>query len=271
MRGEEHTSASPGGDDGHNHCEHAGTFPRQINWPFAIREWRGLLELLTRHRSLTVLWVGLAGLVLLAANGCQISSSTSKAPTPAKHGSISSLNNQLVPAGPRVGIVVHGWWTIEVRNPDGSLVTHRELENSLAGPYALDQLLTRQNALNGWEVWANHNGGPWACGGACIIAEPQTDRPTADSKNLTVNVPATGPNAGAIVLQGSVIAVNAATINDVRTYLELCAWADRAGCGGTSPPSVGSGQVELTAAPVSPEVPVSPGQQLLVTVVISFT
>jgi hypothetical protein len=162
--------------------------------------------------------------------------------------------------------VVHGWWTIEVRNPDGSLVTHRELENSLVGPFALNVLLTRQNALNGWEVWANHAGGPWACAGACIIGEPQTDRPSADSKNLTVST-----STGAITLQGSVIAVNAATINEVRTYLELCSWADRAGCGGTTAPSVFSGQAELTAAPVSPEVPVSPGQQILVTVVISFS
>jgi Na+-transporting methylmalonyl-CoA/oxaloacetate decarboxylase gamma subunit len=34
--------------------------------------------------------------------------------------------------GTHEGIKVHGHWTIEVKNPDGKLVTHREFENSLA-------------------------------------------------------------------------------------------------------------------------------------------
>jgi hypothetical protein len=34
--------------------------------------------------------------------------------------------------GSQEGIKIHGHWTIEVKNPDGRLVTHREFENSLA-------------------------------------------------------------------------------------------------------------------------------------------
>ena len=34
--------------------------------------------------------------------------------------------------GRNEGIKVHGHWTIEVRNPDGKVVTHREFENALA-------------------------------------------------------------------------------------------------------------------------------------------
>jgi len=34
--------------------------------------------------------------------------------------------------GNQEGIKIHGHWTIEVKNPDGKLVTHREFENSLA-------------------------------------------------------------------------------------------------------------------------------------------
>lgn len=34
--------------------------------------------------------------------------------------------------GPNEGITVHGWWTIEVRNPEGKVVTHREFENALS-------------------------------------------------------------------------------------------------------------------------------------------
>ena len=32
--------------------------------------------------------------------------------------------------GPAEGIKVHGHWTIEVRDPDGTLVTHREFEKA---------------------------------------------------------------------------------------------------------------------------------------------
>src|SRR2546428_3795116 len=43
------------------------------------------------------------------------------------------------------GIKVHGHWTIDVRNPDGKLVMHREFENALTahGGGALFQLLGR--------------------------------------------------------------------------------------------------------------------------------
>src|SRR6476660_2101480 len=33
--------------------------------------------------------------------------------------------------GPKEGIKVHGHWTIDVRNADGTLATHREFENAL--------------------------------------------------------------------------------------------------------------------------------------------
>jgi hypothetical protein len=59
--------------------------------------------------------------------------------------------------GPHEGIKVHGHWTIDVRNPDGSVVTHREFENSLAsgsggGAPLLAQILGRQYTVGAWEV-----------------------------------------------------------------------------------------------------------------------
>ena len=36
------------------------------------------------------------------------------------------------------GIQVHGHWTIEVLNPDGSVAEHREFENALTGPGGRD-------------------------------------------------------------------------------------------------------------------------------------
>jgi hypothetical protein len=51
------------------------------------------------------------------------------------------------------GINVHGHWTIEIRKPDGTLVSHREFENSLvvsAGSQVLSQLLAGQSIEERW-------------------------------------------------------------------------------------------------------------------------
>jgi hypothetical protein len=44
------------------------------------------------------------------------------------------------PGGNHEGIHVHGHWTIEVRNPDGRLVSHTEFENSLVQLYGAESL-----------------------------------------------------------------------------------------------------------------------------------
>src|SRR5258707_12036610 len=61
--------------------------------------------------------------------------------------------------GSHEGIKVHGHWTIEVLNPDGTLVTHREFENSLhpLAPPFLSNLLSRQISPGLWSVLV---GGP---------------------------------------------------------------------------------------------------------------
>src|SRR5262249_34009856 len=41
------------------------------------------------------------------------------------------------PRGPGDGIKFHGHWTIDVKNPDGSLASHHEFENALIGSGAL--------------------------------------------------------------------------------------------------------------------------------------
>jgi hypothetical protein len=65
------------------------------------------------------------------------------------------------------GIAVSGWWTIEVRNPDGRVVTHREFENSLtaAGQGVLANVLSNQGnpagyiVLGSWAVALCNSGG----------------------------------------------------------------------------------------------------------------
>lgn len=69
----------------------------------------------------------------------------------------NAVNENSTRGGHHEGIKVHGHWTIEVRNPDGSLVTHREFENSLVpgnsggGPF-LSLVLSRGISVGTWEI-----------------------------------------------------------------------------------------------------------------------
>jgi hypothetical protein len=56
--------------------------------------------------------------------------------------------------GQHEGITVHGHWTIEVKNPDGSLVQHVEFENALqaAGVDLLPALLGRTASPGAWAI-----------------------------------------------------------------------------------------------------------------------
>ncbi|MGA7340779.1 MAG: hypothetical protein WBE72_14845 [Terracidiphilus sp.] len=59
--------------------------------------------------------------------------------------------------GKQEGIKVHGHWTIEVKNPDGKLVTHREFENKLvtgsnAGNLFLSTVLGRTVVTGPWLI-----------------------------------------------------------------------------------------------------------------------
>lgn len=60
---------------------------------------------------------------------------------------------QRQPGGNHEGITVHGHWIIEVRNPDGKLVSHTEFENSLQlGAIFLTNLLSGQALSGGWAI-----------------------------------------------------------------------------------------------------------------------
>jgi hypothetical protein len=56
--------------------------------------------------------------------------------------------------GPGEGITVHGHWTIDVRQPDGTLVTHRDFENALtyAGAGVLVAVLSRGANISNWSI-----------------------------------------------------------------------------------------------------------------------
>ncbi|MFC1981108.1 hypothetical protein ACFLVN_02560 [Chloroflexota bacterium] len=61
---------------------------------------------------------------------------------------------------PVEGITVHGHWTVNVLNPDGSMVAHREFDNRLVGDgnEKLTSILARQHTPGRWFVTLG--GGP---------------------------------------------------------------------------------------------------------------
>jgi hypothetical protein len=127
------------------------------------------------------------------------------------------------PGGPQEGIKVHGHWSIVIKNPDGSVASRHEFENSLAPPDGagyLTRVMSRTATLGFYELSLVHsNAGVSPCGSvACTVSEPGGDL-TATSTNLTV----TGAqNPYATVLQGSFQAPSAGDIGNVRSFLTLC-------------------------------------------------
>ena len=175
--------------------------------------------------------------------------------------------------GKHEGIKVHGHWTIEVRNPDGSVVTHREFENSLFPSPALASILARHNSVGFWTValfpstLCNNTNGA-----GCSIGEPGQTLLAWNSSNLSVTV-----SGNSLVLSGTLLAVGGGTITTVQT--------DSWGCLPTVAPSApcqtgdnstnlgfgpGGGFIFTSANP-NPGIAVSAGQTVAVTVNISFS
>lgn len=204
------------------------------------------------------------------------SSAASTAKTQSKQaqseGSESSVAEEKSPGdGRHEGIKVHGHWIIEVRNPDGTVVTHREFENALLQPAsALAAILSRGATTGAWAVALNSNT-PGLCvpngtGSSCVIAEPSPVYPGSDSTNLMVG--ASGPNSANVTLSGTVMVSSAATVNQVRTFLAFCLPTITPTACGTM---TGSTAIFSSAFLANGGVSVAAGQTLAVTVIFSFS
>lgn len=208
--------------------------------------------------------------------------------------------------GSHEGIKVHGHWTIEVRNSDGTVVTHREFENSIqaGGTAALASLLGGNQLLGPWQVdligspqpcvWPVRNtpsgfsSGPEPCvivpGNTVVDGVPVQfpGKTQVDALAFTLTVTA---SSGQLVLNGSATAATTTSITSVATVLSPCRsngvlTTDFT----TNPPgpttmtcpalffpiSAPFTSADLTVSPAQP-VPVSAGQTIAVTVVISFS
>ncbi len=175
---------------------------------------------------------------------------------------------------PSEGVVVHGYWTIEVFNPDGSLAEHHEFENTFhaEGKQLLSLIFNRQLTLGRWSI--KFSGSPtYPCqnegsNDVCSICE--SNLPVSKGsifKNLTVA--GTGVGDGSkFVLSGSATIANSTNINAVSTVVEAC-------LNGLSPFECASSstvnqEYKMTYASVSPTIAVQAGQQVQITVEISF-
>jgi hypothetical protein len=183
------------------------------------------------------------------------------------------VNEAKPSGGPREGVKVHGHWTIDVRNPDGTLASHRDFENSLqlTGAAVLVGTLDRSNVTGLWQVALFTASAPGPCnsGKTCYIGESAEVYPV-DSRNLTVT---SGPTIGSLVLTGSVTVVGSGTFLNVATLIDVClAGGSPTSCTSASANSVGT-QLFTNAAflPNMPNVPVVAGQLVQVTVMISFS
>lgn len=173
----------------------------------------------------------------------------------------------------REGIAVHGRWTIEVRDPDGTLVERREFDNALAtqAPALLAELAAGSRTSGIWRIdLAGGSGNNPCAGGAspCFIVETAAGGSGSTFPTLTVSVPSSGPNSPKLVLSGTATAQHDSQILLVRTSLGHCdpTVAPSTDCVGSN-----MSFSPMTAAVLSPAVSVVSGQQIQVTVVITFS
>lgn len=240
--------------------------------------------------------VALAALVFIpAVSSC----AQSRQNTPPK----SAPASQTADKGLNTGIKVHGNWTIEVQDPDGKLVTHREFENSLQGdpnsPFngngggLLAGMLGRVLVPGTWVVVLSYS--PSGIGGDIVITESSATgsaycsflslslqglNPLSCSNSLSLTPPtvaAGGMITGAtLTLTGSGIVPQGynTQINAVQTGLLACT-ASESPSACTSDANNAAIDLltgrSLDGASGDPSpVPVTQGQTVSVTVVLSF-
>ncbi len=163
-------------------------------------------SLIVRALLIVALVFGLAPLAeaqTLAAKGKPVAAKA-KSPATAK------------PSGAQhEGIKVHGHWIIEVRNPDGTLVSHHEFENALdpsSGQLLPTVLLGLMVAdLNSWRIRVGDACGSSSAPAPCTI--PVTPNPFVPNSTTVFS--------GTLELAGSTTASRDATITRVETVVDF--------------------------------------------------
>jgi len=171
-------------------------------------------------------------------------------------------------AGPSEGIQVHGDWTIDIYNEDGSLDEHVVFSNALTelGAEGLVNVLTRQRNVGDWGIWLNNPDEALKpcdpAGVNCLtIQEPNSVYICNVNCSKSLALVAEGQS---ILLSGSVEASRNGQIAVVGTqFVQDCPPETSDPCSGFNP-----GFTEKTLAD---PIGVSDGQTVQVEVAISFT
>lgn len=266
-----------------------------------------LVTRVCRFSLLAVMALGIAGISQAQAQ----SGSTKPAPASPKAAAPASqttASSRSTGKGLGASIKVHGHWVIEIKNPDGKVVTHREFENSLSpgftmegltlpgGASLLSALMSGQTMLTppAWAIllegpsFPNATNSPCAFGssavGACFLVQ---NSPTSDyaidcsnpvpglSCNVAVSPLGTSPNFTGFQLSGNIVVPNGGTIWSVATMdANVC------GEGGTLANCVFTNSIGMVAFTsvtldgIGTDPPVLPAvtayQTIQVTVTISF-
>ena len=217
-------------------------------------------------------------LILIVVAGVHSSGSTSQTVTqkdsaPAGETSMNASQPADAPGGTREGIAVHGHWTIEVRDADGEMVSRNEFENALTsmGRVFLTNLVARQMSAGTWGILLHSSTEPpcvySSAPSDCVITEPSAGGislwPAALFNNLTLSPASADGSAASFVLQGNAIAGANGNIDHVES-LSCFSTAF-----GIDPLSCNNSQAFTTKDLTTP-VAVATGQQILVTVTITF-
>lgn len=135
----------------------------------------------TARRSLVLAALLAVALAFAGTSFAQSNSAVAPPPADAKGAHPAQPASSLAaaaraPRGKAEGIQIHGQWTIEVRNRDGSVAKHVEFENALTpddGPFLLAGLLSGNLTTGAWSIWLAAT--PSACVnglGVCTLVPP---------------------------------------------------------------------------------------------------
>jgi hypothetical protein len=200
------------------------------------------------------------------------------------------------PGGTHEGITVHGHWTIEVKNPDGKVVTHREFENGLSndnngGATFISAVLGGAVTPGSWQVALSDN-----TGNNVMFFNPPNSATAANCPNQVSPLPGSGScsnsltvtsaqfqadaltGAGTLTFAGSGTVPQGfpATIGAVSTGNLSCTPSTLISACFNAPRSSWAVYGFFTSRTLDGQgsdpvpVPVAPGQTVAVTVVISF-
>ena len=226
--------------------------------------------------------MAIAGFLVLSLGFIRMPNSNAIAPLPVED-TDALLSQDAVPhvaptgnsGGLGEAIKVHGDWTIDVHNADGTLASHTEFENALTGlgSQRISDILARRMLPNYWRIELQAN--PLANASClsssnqaryCRITEPQGLTDSNVSNNLVVTSIIDGID-GILRLSGSIIAQRDGQITNVTTGHTGTPCA----VGVTFPDDcTGSSRTEVTRTFITPTIEVSEGQIIAVTVEISF-